>query len=69
MDKPVVESLRQKFKDKNILVVGLGIQGGGVGLVEFFDDIGANVTASDLKKKEQLQESINRLKGGISTSV
>lgn len=62
MDKPVVENLRQKFKGKNVLVVGLGIQGGGVGLVEFFDDLGANVTVTDLKNENQLQESINKLK-------
>lgn len=63
MDKPVVETLRQKFKEKKVLVVGLGIQGGGVGLVEFFDDLGARVTVTDLKDEKQLQESVDRLKG------
>ena len=56
------EEKLKKFKGKNILIVGLGLQGGGVGLANFFSKLGANVTVTDLKKKSELKESISQLK-------
>lgn len=53
--------LRERFEGKKILVVGLGLQGGGVGLVKFLAGLGAKVTVTDLKTKNQLAESINTL--------
>jgi UDP-N-acetylmuramoylalanine--D-glutamate ligase len=58
----IMTSLRNQFKNKKILLVGLGIQGGGVGVAEFFAKLGANVTVTDLKNEEQLSPSIALLK-------
>jgi len=59
----VMKSLRDKYKDKNLLVVGLGLLGGGVGVAKFFAKLGAKVTVTDLKNSRQLASSIKELKG------
>lgn len=41
--------------------MGLGLHGGGVGVAKFFCNQGAKVLVTDLKTKEQLQESIRKL--------
>jgi UDP-N-acetylmuramoylalanine--D-glutamate ligase len=51
------------FKDKKITVFGLGLHGGGVGTVKFLVANGAKVIVTDLKSKEQLAPSIEKLKG------
>ena len=43
--------------------MGLGLNGGGVGVAEFFAKQGAKVLVTDLKTKEQLQASIDKLAG------
>lgn len=43
--------------------MGLGLHGGGVGAAKFFVKQGAKVLVTDLKRKEQLKESIDKLKG------
>jgi UDP-N-acetylmuramoylalanine--D-glutamate ligase len=43
--------------------MGLGLHGGGVGVAKFFCQQGAKVLVTDLKTKEQLQESLNKLRG------
>ncbi len=50
------------YKGKNILVFGLGLNQGGVGAARFFAKIGANVRVTDLKTKQQLQDSLDQLK-------
>lgn len=50
------------FKNKKVLIFGLGSQGGGVGAAKFFIDQGAEVRVTDLKTKEELGESLNELK-------
>ncbi len=50
------------FKDKKVLVMGLGLQGGGVGVAKFFAQKGAQVTVTDLKTETELSSSINSLK-------
>src|SRR3989339_1753859 len=62
MSKEIINFLKLKYKNKKILVVGLGLQGGGVGIAKFFAELGAKVTVTDKKSKEQLLQSINRLK-------
>lgn len=62
MDNSLSLKLEQQFTGKKILIVGLGLQGGGVGLVKFFSKLGAKVTATDLKSEEQLAQSIEILK-------
>jgi len=62
MSKKTIDSLRNKYNGKKVLVVGLGLQGGGVGIAKFFAELGAKVTVTDKKTEEKLLQSINRLK-------
>jgi len=43
--------------------MGLGLNGGGVGVAKFFCTQGADVLVTDLKTEEKLQESLDKLKG------
>lgn len=58
----VIEELKEKFKGKKVLVVGLGLLGGGVGVAKFFSELGAHVTVTDLKSEKILKPSIEKLK-------
>lgn len=49
------------FKNKKVLIMGLGINGGGVGSAEFFATIGSKVTVTDLKTEKELKKSIKKL--------
>ncbi len=51
------------FRDKKILVMGLGRFGGGVDVVKFACEAGAKVVVTDLAKQDALAESISQLKG------
>ena len=51
------------FRDKKILVMGLGRFGGGVDVVKFACEVGARVVVTDLAKQDVLTESIAQLKG------
>jgi UDP-N-acetylmuramoylalanine--D-glutamate ligase len=57
-----IRNLKNKYVGKKVLVVGLGLQGGGVGIVRFFSELGAKVTVTDKKNETQLFQSIDRLK-------
>jgi UDP-N-acetylmuramoylalanine--D-glutamate ligase len=50
------------FKGKKITVMGLGLLGRGVGDVAFLAEAGAEVIVTDLKSKEELAESMEKLK-------
>lgn len=50
------------YKNKKILILGLGLLGRGVQDAIFFAKQGAKVTVTDLKTAEQLKTSVNRLK-------
>lgn len=50
------------FKDKRITVMGVGLHGGGVGVIKFLVAQGARVLATDLKRKEDLKDSLEILK-------
>ncbi len=50
------------FKNKKILILGLGLNQGGVGAAKFFAKQGALVLVTDLKSKEELQPSLEQLK-------
>lgn len=54
--------MKNIFKNKKVMVMGLGLNGGGVGVAKFFAKQGASVLVTDLKTKEQLQKSVNELK-------
>lgn len=51
------------FRDKKILVMGLGRFGGGVDVVKFACQAQAKVIVTDLAKQDALAESIAQLKG------
>lgn len=55
------DSLKKDFKNKKVLIMGLGLLGGGVGSARFFANLGAKVTVTDLKSKEKLFLSIKKL--------
>ncbi|MEK6951949.1 MAG: UDP-N-acetylmuramoyl-L-alanine--D-glutamate ligase [Nanoarchaeota archaeon] len=57
-----MELLSKRFKNKRVLIVGLGLQGGGVGMARFFSNLGANVKVTDLKTKEELSSSLDKIK-------
>lgn len=50
------------FSGKRVTVFGLGLHGGGVGTVRFLAKNGARVTVTDIKSKEQLRPSMEKLK-------
>ena len=49
------------IKDRHIVVMGLGLNGGGEACVRFFLKHGAYVLATDMKTAEQLKPTIDRL--------
>jgi UDP-N-acetylmuramoylalanine--D-glutamate ligase len=51
------------FKNKKITVMGLGLHGGGVGVAKFFSQAGAKVLVTDLRNRDDLKESLEKLKG------
>jgi len=50
------------FKGKRVTVMGLGLHGGGMGTVRFLHDAGAKVIVTDLKSKEELAPSLEKIK-------
>jgi len=57
-----MNNFEQFFKNKKITVMGLGLLGRGVGDAIFFAECGAELIVTDLKTKEQLKESLKKLK-------
>lgn len=49
------------WHNKKVLVMGLGIQGGGVGVARYFATHGARVLVTDLRTEEELARSIAEL--------
>ena len=52
----------KSFRNKKVLVFGLGLNQGGTGSAKFFVKQGAIVKITDLKSKEVLQSSLDQLK-------
>jgi UDP-N-acetylmuramoylalanine--D-glutamate ligase len=50
-----------KFKDKKVLILGLGLNEGGVGSARFFAKNGAKVKVTDLKSRDVLKNSLEKL--------
>ncbi|MFZ2188095.1 MAG: UDP-N-acetylmuramoyl-L-alanine--D-glutamate ligase [Candidatus Moraniibacteriota bacterium] len=50
-----------EFRKKKITVMGLGLHGGGIGVIRFLAEAGANIVVTDLKSKEELAASLNKL--------
>ena len=51
------------FKDKKVVIIGLGLHGGGVGAAKFFRKQGAKLLITDLRSKKELKSSLKKLKG------
>src|SRR5947209_1133366 len=51
------------YTNKNILVMGLGVHGGGLGVVRFMARNGANVRVTDLRTADKMRTSIEALDG------
>lgn len=49
------------FRDKRVLVMGLGLHGGGVGTVKFLKNRGARITVTDLRDARILAPAIRQL--------
>ena len=54
---------RSLFHDKRITVMGLGLLGRGLGDTLFLIRCGARVTVTDLKTAEELDSSLQKLRG------
>ncbi len=54
--------IKQQYQNKRILILGLGIQGGGLTALDFFYRLGCSIRVSDNKNQEQLAHSLNQLK-------
>jgi UDP-N-acetylmuramoylalanine--D-glutamate ligase len=52
----------EDLKNKKVTVMGLGLNGGGIGTVRFLHAAGAKVIVTDLKSKEDLAPSLEKLK-------
>jgi UDP-N-acetylmuramoylalanine--D-glutamate ligase len=50
------------LKGKKITVMGLGLHGGGIGTIRFLSWAGAEMTVTDLKSKEELASSLEKIK-------
>ncbi|MDQ1284343.1 MAG: UDP-N-acetylmuramoylalanine--D-glutamate ligase [Patescibacteria group bacterium] len=50
------------LKGKKITVMGLGLHGGGIGVVRFLSEAGAKVTVTDVKSKEELEPSLEKIR-------
>ncbi len=50
------------IKGRRVVVMGLGLQGGGVDSAQFFARLQAKVLVTDLKTEEQLADSLKQLK-------
>lgn len=55
--------MNKLFTGKKVLIMGLGIQGGGLGAAKFFVEQGAQVTITDLKSAKELAASLEALAG------
>lgn len=51
-----------QFKDRKVLIFGLGLNQGGVGSAKFFASHGAQVKVTDLKDAQNLKPSLDQLK-------
>lgn len=55
------DEISSHFHDKKVLILGLGLNQGGVGSAKFFAKKGAKVRVSDLKNEQALKPSLNEL--------
>src|SRR5688572_31884879 len=51
-----------RYKNTKVLILGLGVNQGGLGATRFFAKNGATVKVTDLKDADQLKSSLDELK-------
>src|SRR5437016_7708272 len=51
------------YTGKNVLVMGLGVHGGGLGVARFMARNGANVRVTDLRTADKMQAPMEALEG------
>jgi UDP-N-acetylmuramoylalanine--D-glutamate ligase len=57
------KKVSREYRDKKVLVLGIGILGGGFGVARFFAELGAKVTATDLRNEIELDnKQLNKLR-------
>jgi len=56
-----LKEFKEEYKNKKVVIMGLGLNGGGLGSAKFFAKLGANVLITDLKTKEDLYKTIKKL--------
>jgi UDP-N-acetylmuramoylalanine--D-glutamate ligase len=54
--------MKTNYKNKKVLILGLGLNQGGVGAARFFVSQGAQVKVTDLKKAGELNQSLGQLR-------
>lgn len=67
-DKPTFKTI-EDIRNKKVTIMGLGLNGGGEATVRFFLKHGAFVTVTDLKTKEELQSTIDKLENDINVNT
>ncbi len=58
----ILSKFTSDFKNKKVVIMGLGMQGRGVGDALFFAQIGAKVLVTDLKTEKELASSLKALR-------
>jgi UDP-N-acetylmuramoylalanine--D-glutamate ligase len=56
------EKFKKDWKGKRVLIMGLGLQGRGIGDAKIFCEAGSDVTVTDLKNEIQLQTAVSQLR-------
>jgi UDP-N-acetylmuramoylalanine--D-glutamate ligase len=51
-----------RYKNKKVLIMGLGVHGGGCAAAKFFAELGSQVIVTDLKTEADLASSLEKLK-------
>ncbi len=54
-------NIDDRFKNKKVLILGLGLNDGGVGAARFFAVNGAEVLVTDLRTEQELEPSLEKL--------
>lgn len=57
------ERFKKDWKGKKVLIMGLGLQGRGIGDAKVFYQAGAHVTVTDLKSEDNLKPALEKLRG------
>lgn len=58
--------MKTEFKNKKVLLIGLGILGGGISIANWLLKNGAKLSITDTKPKEYFKDSIKKIKGEVN---